>query len=305
MKKWFCYLLFNCIILPGVAQINHVDSTVQVITYWDRQEVQNYRITEDKFKIKSNDTTSRETTSYEVRVTVKDSAEKFYTIEWFYQDLKSDSKDETVQKILSIGKDLTVIYKIDEMGSFIEVVNWKEIRDFIRKSTAVIADEYKDVPSMDKLIKQIENMYSSREAIESAGIKDIQQFHSFHGAQYKLGEVLEGIVKTPNIYGPEPFDTRVTVYLDEINFEDNNYIIRSSQEVNTEQLIDATHQYLVNMAKTLKSDPPSKEMLSGLRNETVAASRIHGSGWVMYSQQTVTINIDNVTNIERRTIEIM
>jgi hypothetical protein len=219
--------------------------------------------------------------------------------------VQSDTKDETVRKILSIGKDMSVIYKTDEMGTFQEVLNWKEIRDYMKMAADTIREDYKDVPNIDRLIKQLENIYSSREAIESAAIKDIQQFHSFHGAQYKLGEVLEGTVQTPNIYGSEPFDTRMTVYLDEINFEDNNYILRSSQEVNQEQLINATHQYLVNMAKTLKSDPPAKEMLSNLKNEIVGASRIHGSGWVMYSQQTVTINIDNVTNVERRTIEIM
>ena len=41
-----------------------------------------------------------------------------------------------------------------------------------------------------------------------------------------------------------------------------------------------------------------------LKNETVTASRIQGTGWVIYSVQTITVTAENITNIEERIIEI-
>jgi hypothetical protein len=126
----------------------------------------------------------------------------------------------------------------------------------------------------------------------------------FHGAKYKLGEVLEGQLKVPNIYGTEPFDSYFKVYLDEINEKENNFIIRATQEVNKDQLINATFNYLTTMANTMKVDPPKKEDLKNLTNETLTISRIHGTGWVIHSVQTTKVTSDNITNIEEIIIEI-
>jgi len=172
------------------------------------------------------------------------------------------------------------------------------------KTTSILRKDFQVIPEMDNVLKQIEGIYSTKEAIESVSIKDIQQFHTFHGAKYKLGEVLEEKLKVPNIIGTEPFDSDLTIYLDEINEKDNNFIIRATQIVNKEQLTNAMFNYFTTMAKNMKVDPPKREDLKALGNETLTASRIHGTGWVVYSVQTTTITSDNVTNIEERIIEI-
>jgi hypothetical protein len=69
------------------------------------------------------------------------------------------------------------------MGAFLEVVNWKEVRDHIKKSTKILKNELKDVPDMHKMVTQIESMYLTKAAIESVAIKDIQQFYTYHGAK--------------------------------------------------------------------------------------------------------------------------
>jgi hypothetical protein len=290
--------------LTTFGQINMADSTAQVITYWEKGEKQNYSVTTENIKIKGSDTTSKEMTTYNVEITVLNTSEKSYTIEWLYKDIKTNSQNPTVQKLMNITKDMKVVFKTDELGAFVEVVNWKEIKDYIQKATSTLRKDFKEIPEMDKVIKQIEATYSTKEAIESASIKDIQQFHTFHGAKYKLGEVLEGKLKVPNLYGKEPFDSDFTIYLDEINEKDNNFIMRATQEVNKEQLTNATFTYLTTMANNMKVDPPKREDLKDLGNETLTASRIHGTGWVVYSVQTTTVTSDNITNIEERIIEL-
>ncbi len=300
-------LLTTIFLLKGLTifgQINMVDSTAQVITYWEKGDKQNYSLTAKNIRIKGNDTTSNEVTTYDVEIIVLNANDKSYIIEWLYKNIATNSLNPSVQKLMNMKKDMKVVYKTDELGVFIEVVNWKEIKSYIQKTTSALKKDFKDIPEMDKVLKQIEATYSTKEAIESASIKDIQQFHTFHGAKYKLGEVLEVKLKVPSIYVKEPFDSDVTVYLDEINEEDNNFIMRATQEVNKEQLTNATFDYLTTLAKNMKVDPPKLEDLKDLTNETLTASRIHGTGWVIYSVQTTIVNSGDTTNIEERIIEI-
>jgi len=304
MIKEFLTILLLAIEITTFGQINMADSTAQVISYWEKGEKQNYSMTAEKIKIKGSDTTIREMTTYNVEITVLNNYEKTYTIEWLYKDIKSNSQNPIVQKLMNINKDMKVVFKTDEFGSFIEVVNWKEIKAYIQKEVSTLRKDFKEIQEIDNVIKQIETTYSTKEAIESASIKDIQQFHTFHGAKYKLGEVIKGQIKVPNLYGTEPFDSEFSLSLDEINEADNNFIIRSTQQVNIEQLTNATFDYLTKTAKTMNIEPPKREELKDLKNETLTATRMHGTGWVVYSVQTTTITSDNVTNIEERTIEI-
>jgi hypothetical protein len=304
MKKFTVFSLLSLVIMPLFAQINMADSSVQVVSYWDKSEKQNYAITLEKIKIKGGDTTSKEVISYDVEVSVTGATKNSYIVQWDYKNFKTTDKSEFTQELSKINKNIKVIFKTDEMGGFIEVVNWKEIRAYNQKAIAVLRKKFGTAPEIEKMLKQIENSFSSKEAIEAASIKDIQQFHSFHGGKYKLHEEISDKIKVPNVLTNIPFDADYSLYLDEINETDNNYILRSSQVVDSTQLMDATFQFLSNLAKSMNIKAPTKEDIKGLSNEIQLASRIHGSGWVIYSVQTTTVNSDNQSNIEERIIEV-
>lgn len=300
--------LFTLIMLASTqtnfGQINMADSSAQVISYWEKGEKQNYRVSTEKVKVQGQDTISRLFMSYDVEVTVLNQTDKSYTMEWLYKNYASNSNNPSFQKITRLCEGLNVVFKTDELGAFTEVVNWKEVRDYMQKASSALSKDFAEIPEMDKALKQVLATFSSKEAIESACIKDIHQFHSFHGVKYKLGEVIEGQLKVPNIYGKEPFDADFSFFLDEINEADNNFIVRSAQEINKEQLTKAVFDYLSQMAKTMKLEEPKPEDFKDLKNETLTASRIHGSGWIVYSVQTTTVSAENTTNIEERIIEI-
>jgi hypothetical protein len=304
MKKFTLFSLLNLCIMPLFAQINMADSTVQVVSYWDKGEKQNYTITLEKIKLKGEDTTSKELISYDVEVSVTGATKNSYTVQWDYKNFKTNDKNELTQELSKINKNMQVIYKTDEMGGFIEVINWKEIRAYNQKAIAVLRKKFGTAPEIEKMLKQIENSFSTKEAIEAASIKDIQQFHSFHGGKYKLHEEISDKIKVPNVLTNIPFDADYSLYLDEINETDNNYILRSSQVVDSTQLMDATFQFLSNLAKSMNIKAPKKEDIKGLSNDIQLASRIHGTGWVVYSIQTTTVNSDNQSNIEERIIEV-
>ena len=225
MKKLTIICLILTINLHLFAQLNMNDSTAQVIGYWDKNEKQSYSITSEKLKINGTDTLSREQTSYTVDITIVDSTADSYLIDWMYKDYKINTDNELMKKLSTLAQDMKVTIRTNEMGVFQEVVNWKEVRDYMLQATRLLKNEVKDIPNMDKVISQIEGMYSTKSAIEAGAVKEIQQFYSFHGAKYVYGEEYESDMKVANLYGGEPFDTHVTVWLDELNPEDNNFIL--------------------------------------------------------------------------------
>ncbi len=305
MNKIVLAVLLFIICENSSAQINLEDSTVQVIGYWDKNEKQSYTVTTEKYKVNGTDTTGREFSSYDVEITIKDSSAKSYTIEWFYKNCKTNSESKIMQKLAQISQDMGIVIKTDEMGTFTEIVNWKEVRDYIYKSLDKLKVDFKEVPKMDEIISQTKKMFSTKEAIESSAIKEIQQFYTFHGGKYKLGEEISAKSKFPNIYGGEPFDGELTVKLDEINFEDGNSIFRMWQTIDQGQLVDATFDYMTKLAKTMGTTPPTKSDMPTINNEVRNASRIHsGSGWPIYSVETKEVTTDSTLNFEERVIEL-
>lgn len=290
--------------ISSYAQINMEDSTAQVVAYLNKGETQSYALVTDKYKINGSDTTSHEQTTYDVEVTVLDSTENSYTIEWLYHNVNTNNNDPLVKRFQKVAENMKVIYKTDELGSFVEVVNWKDLVAVMAKATADMKKEFRKLPGADKVIDQLMSVYATKEGIETGAIKEIQQFHSYHGAKYKLGELLETNLKVPNMFGGQPFDAEATVYLDEINEEDNNFIMRYIQSIDPEQLTNETRRYLSEMSKAMKQPESTLEELGPFINEITNGTRVHGSGWIIYSIQTKTVMSGDITNVEETVIEI-
>jgi len=304
MRKNLSIVLFFILIIKANCQINMSDSTVQIIAYWDKDETQSYIISNEKIKIQGNDTISREYSKYEVDITIQDSTEHGYVLNWFYHDYLIETENDLIKKISSIIEDMNVQIKTNELGAFVEVINWEDIKDFIFQGTAMLKEELKNIPNMDRIISLMENMYGSKQAIEASAINEILQFHFFHGLQYKLLEEYSYDAQLTNMFGGDPFDAKVDFWLDEINNDDNNSILRMHQTVDSVQLTNETFKYLTKMAETTNSPPPKREEFPSLHNDTWTASRIHGSGWILYSIQTKEVTAEDVLQIEECIIDL-
>lgn len=304
MKGIRVLVFVNLLGANAFGQIDMNDSSAQVIGYWDLNETQSYLITQENIRVRGDDTTSREFYKYLVDMTIVDSTENSYLIDWFYSDYDVQTDNELIKKLAAVAEDMTVRIRTDELGAFQEVINWEEVRAHILKGTELLAQDTKDIPNMDEVIKQLEGMYSTKESIELGAVKDMRQFFTFHGAKYEYGKDYNADMKVANLRGGEPFDAKVTVWLDELNPDDNNFIIRMQQTVDSEQLTNATFEYLVNVADMKKAPAPTKEEMPTLTNDTWTASRIHGSGWIIYSVETKEVRSEGGTNTEERIIEI-
>jgi len=287
------------------GQINMTDSTLSVIGYWDKNETQTYSVLNEKYKIEDGDTTSREIVKYDVDILIKDSTAESYTIVWKYKNLETNSENKITKKLMSISNNLDVVIKTDEMGALLEVVNWKEIRNYINDALDTLRKDFKDVPKIKEITDQVAKMFTSKEVIESAAIKDIIQLYSFNGAKYKLNEVLTGKLKLANLYGGEPFDAEYTLELASIDTANNSGVVRYTQTVDKKQATDATYEFLKKTAKAINSPEPERKDIPELTIEDWSASSIHGpSGWVLYSINVREVTADKILSIESREIEL-
>jgi hypothetical protein len=280
------------------------DSTAQAIGYWDKKEKQSYTVSTEKYKVNGNDTTHREFIQYDIDVTVTDSTATSYTIEWLYKNIQVKGGEKLVQKLASISENLNVVIKTNEMGVFQEVVNWKDVQRAIKEALSVLKKEFKDVPKIDALLNPIEARFISKEGIEANAITEIQQYYTFHGARYTLNEELSAKIQLPNNFGGSPIDADLTLRLDELNPDDNNYIIRYWQVADAKQITDASYEFIKRVAAGAGQKPPDRSTVPDITHEETVSSRIHGSGWVIYSIRTKTVTTGDVSNIEEMIIEI-
>lgn len=296
------FLLLMSLNLYG--QINPSDSTLHVVGYWQQNEKQTLDITHTKYKIRGEDTSAREEISYQVEVTIKDSTANGYLIEWYYKNYAIQTENVLVKKMSALFEDISVLIQTDQYGAIQGVTNWEEVRNYTHKIAKSLERELKAIPNRKEIMAQVTGMFSSKEAIEANSIKDALQYYTFHGAKCTLGEELTGKMQLRNNFEGKPFDTKVSVQLDELNSEEDYGIIRSYQEVDSKQLIQVTYQYLKKISPAGK-DFPTREKFAPLSNETWTVSQIHGgSGWVVYSVETKKVKAENVTNVEERVIEL-
>ena len=299
----FLLLILTTTIVKG--QMNFQDSSAQVISYWDLGEKYEYAISLQQLKYTEQDTTANETMTYDVEVTVIDSTENSYTVRWFYKNFKTDSENPIVQKLVKVSEDISVDIKLDELGIIQSVENWEEIRDYMKKSVDSLSMDFKEIPEMEKVFQQILGMYNSKSAIEASAIQDAQQFHNFHGGKYTLNETVTGQIKTANLYdNSKPFDTQFSVVLEDLDAENNQYYLRSVQEVDSEQLTQTTLNFLNKMAKNMGKEFIKKEEFIDLKNVVETASRIHNTGWVLESILWKEVVAEGATNMEIRTIQM-
>jgi len=302
--KYLLFIAFIYIPFMGMSQINLQDSSAQAISYWDLGEQYEYTITLQNLRYKGQDTVQNETISYEVDITVIDSTANTYTVRWDYKNFSTNTPNPIMRKLLEISNEISVEIQTDEMGAIKGVVNWEEVKKHMEVAIDSLKKEV-GIPAFDQIFNQTKQLYATKQSIEAGSIQDAQQFHNFHGGLYPMNEVLSGTIQTPNLYdNARPFDSYISVSLEEIDVENSYFIIRSLQEVDSTQLTDATYLYLKKMASNFGKEFPERKDFQTLNNTIETVSSIHDTGWVIESKSWKIVVSEGVTGEEIRTIKM-
>ena len=304
MKKLI--LLFLLAIVSGQvsAQIDMLDSTVQVVSYWKMGETQEYHVMESEIVKIKEDTLAITENSFDVIIEVTDSASFGYILEWTRTNFQFSNASPLEVRLAAVLSDSPIMLRTDIYGSGIEVLNWEDIATAVVGICNSLLEEYKGKAAAISKINQVIRKHSTKESIETFVVREVNQFFAYHGAKYKLGETITENIKIPNNYGGDPLDATAALVLDELLPENNTSIIKSFQNINPQQLTAVTYDYLKSL-NIVEGTLPAYEDFPTVTKQIWGGSEIHSaSGWVIYSQESEQVtNGDDVT-LKDRIIEI-
>lgn len=284
------------------------DSVAQVVSYWEAKESHLYKVRQEKYKVKDKDTIYEYKSTCDLKITVVDSTETNYTVDWFYSNCKVESENPVYQKLSKVSNNMLLKFNTSEMGGFMELLNWESVRDTVYKSIDAIKEEYVNNDKQINLaLEKIKAVYATKAGIQSIAMKDVMQFYHFHGGSYELNKAYSGKTSVSNSFGGSPFDASLKVSLDEIDMENDVIVLRSVTEVDSKQLTDYTYNYVKStLPKDQQSSFPAISTLPQLTNITYISAVVHTpSGWPTYTIQEKEVFSSEELAVENTIIEFI
>lgn len=196
------------------SQNNNPDSA-SCIAFWEKGESKIFHIVHEKTSSENGKLKSQFSLAYEAHVTVIDSSTENYTIQWIFHLSDSVKKANPGLADLSpVYEGLKMIYKTSQTGVFVELMNWREVKDAYVKMMELSIR--KELDSVGKAaLEQSKAFFNSKEMVEAALIREIQLFHLPYGYQFSTTEIKEK-GELPNPFGGDPLPALHTYKITEL-----------------------------------------------------------------------------------------
>ena len=225
LKKFFISLslfFYVLVSIPCIAQDepSDSDSKVGIVAYWMKGEERFYQIKKARVDTRNGEVTKDTKSQSKIRFYVADSTETSYTIHWSNEKITipGTQLDPVSYSILKSFENLKLIYKTDEVGTFIELLNWKEVRDQTFAATDKILttltqEENHDEQMFHSIIDQLKANLQSQAQVEAYFIQEVQLFHTLMGYEYDVDLPVLYDSELPNIFtgGTIPADGIIEV----------------------------------------------------------------------------------------------
>lgn len=178
---------------------NEEDTTIHIVSYFNKGDTMTYQYTYFKQKIEGTDTTTTMQHSQEFMLAVTDSTSSGYRIELtpldFEYDYDEDSTDNGLANLAwELFKDMKCVFTTNEVGQVTHIENWREISKQLKTAIKSALDKtYGADASMDSIMprKQLERMltmhYSTEDGIKEA-YEELEMLFGIHGYVYDIGE---------------------------------------------------------------------------------------------------------------------
>lgn len=233
--KIFCFLLLLLSNFISGGQNRITDTSATCIAFWKNGENRVLQILHGKEKYDSLKQRSKTTVSYEAHIKIIDSTATGFTIEWVYKNFtSSDLNEQSSGEVNTIMEGLKILYKTDDVGSFSELLNWQEVRDFYFNTLEKSLGSKPENKATTSALNQVKAMFQSKENIEAVLIREIQLYHTPYGTEYSLrGETIETALA--NISGGAPFPAKIIIKLNELNPEKDYCYVSLNQTIDKEK----------------------------------------------------------------------
>ncbi len=294
---------FNLITF-GQNQIT--DTSTTIVAYWDEGDNRILEVEQAYEYYVNNELKKEKRTTYEAHVKVINETDKSYTIEWTNKNIQTSEDENPITKnIVKITEGLKMTYKTDELGVFIGLVNWEEIRDYLNDILDKRLKESNNDPQVATVSNQIRSIYQTKESIEQTAIKDIQLFHSPYGGEFILNEKLTFETQLPNVLGGEPFPANMTIELTDLKPKEDYCKLTISQQIDKKKGSALIYDFLKRMTNAMGNSMPIDQDLPAFEitdNNEFKVELI--TGWLTraYSKRLTENDIVRQTEIHEITL---
>ena len=217
LKKISALLAFQFCLFAAFAQNRYTDTSATCIAFWKNKEYKIYQIKKTKVKYETTIEKNRSEAMYEAHIRIIDSTATGYIIEWTYKNFKTSALNEhALNSLTNIMEGLTIRYKTDDVGSFAELINWEEVRNFAIKNYEIALKEHAQNKEFVAALDQVKSIFQSKENIEAVMIKEIQLYHTPYGVEYNKSELIQETA-LPNVTGGSPIPAKISYKILELD----------------------------------------------------------------------------------------
>lgn len=222
--------------------IGQSDTTkISFVSYWSVGDSYNFRVTKTNQQWKAGNMTTNQKHEYIANFTVTDSTENSYTIKWSYENDLGSSYNIPEELLDRFAKyKLTeIIYKTSELGTFQEIINWKEVSDIMNNMFDDIIEvlgekDEKKQEALKTAMLPLKKIYSSRQGVEQLVMKELQYFHFPMGVEISIKEPLTYEEELPNMFGGKPVKAVSKLYFENVDLDEGFCTLRQEMSLDPE-----------------------------------------------------------------------
>lgn len=296
--KTITTFLLTFLVSIACAQNAFTDSSATCVAFWKKGETRRYMITKTKEKFSGAERIKESEISFEVNLRVIDSTDKGYTLEWKQRNYQSAGiNDASLGMINAVMKDLMLIYTTDELGTFKELVNWKEVRDFWLDKLRLSLN--KNDQQVMEMFNKMKAMLEKRENVEVAVIREVQLYHAPYGLEYSLGgEATETVL--PNISGGSPIPAFITLRLDSLDVPGNLCRVSIAQSIDKQKGREVVIELMKKLMPASAADADFEGSIQELLMDDVQEYKFYlSTGWINRICLVRTVRVADLRQEER------
>lgn len=286
------FLLFS---RAGLAQEQLLtDSTVTVVGNWKKGDKARFLIV--KTKTQSQGRLSRVTDSLgayaEISVLEADSGR--FIMQWKSIPPKNaPAAQDAASRFLD---NLEFKYTVLQTGEYAGLLNADEIKDAAYR---MIDKTVKERNIKDpKFSAEMKKMFSSKENIEAAVMRDVLVYHTLYGGEYTLKKKISEPSLLPNVLGGDPLPAILTAELTGINRLKNTCTIKINHVLDPAKINAAMADWRKKYVKSRNTKTPS---ISVNDNITVTLDLVNG--WFNEINNVRNVVVNGVKVVERVTVK--
>lgn len=287
-------------IFPSIhAQNSTTDTSATCIAYWNKGEQKVFLVKHAKQKLDAGKVVSNTMVSYEAHLKVVEATTDGYTLEWSHQNYQtSNGNGQMMSDVNDLMKGLQFRYKTDAEGSFSELLNWQEVRDFYIHMLELSLNKEKDEAKV-AAFQTAKQMFQTKESVEGMMIKEIQLYHTPFGVEYDF-KGLQAETELPNFTGGEPFPANISLRLSNLAPSKDVATIDYTQNIDKGKAAKQIAEILNKLApEATKQDGFDNSLFSQLEVADVSQFQLTlSTGWLSKAAVKRTTRLGTLSNIE-------